>query len=1292
MITNGMGHLTSIVTGTLKPLSSLIGLAAGAGAVFGSVGGLAMSAAGLIGSVALLKMLGRGGPAGAARAGFAAEQSGLSKDPNSSHYRFQTGYNTGGLSWTQRRMYEGGTAMGQAFRYAGGGEESLPIRNMLLAAPFRAVRALNTGQGRFLRESIRDYWGRENLRSDYQSMPMRERWGNFVASTRGKDVPTLLRDETKAGLGSAGNVIGATAQAGISQAAPIARLAFRLFGPSAAATMLGGMFGIPRGGALTNAGMHAATKAAGPANLDEATSQLKSKMGTLGTSMVAVMHHPVGASKALGGALGDATKAAARFGVKLAQAATGTVLSTGWNVGRQIGAAGFQMARTLGRYAFSWQGIAAMAAGQYAMGKFRNSDKQGELGPNLNPIQKYNDLLGTTTNNLANFNGALKNAAEQLGSTAMTMSQALTVNPGDASRAPNKAVNPFWNRIKDHSTKESRPAFLAAALSEMPLTDPKQVDAAKEDMFAAGFKDTEISAALNLYKKRGGAGPSGVGKEVDWANIGRLSTVDEGTGKIYSGRPKANKGGAELLGLLTSGVESRRQTEEATIGSVYAQQHALKGYTQGLAPLADKIKHDGNHNARVATMDSLANTLATITGGKASSYMDWISKHHEKEIGNSVESQEQYIATALGQTKEGKNWISRLKSHGGTDIVGGIDAAMGTLALTPDRNSENGILLRSGGIGRFAAKNADVQAAMVDTNSPGKTGGAVNTMMAESLKVGKSLEGAAGQMSKLMGTIGNPSDPLYKMAQTVQGQAIQQQGYRAAYQTRGQNFGAAVTGYQAATAAYNETPKEKRTQDQYDFVQSQKAAYEQSLGEQQNYLQQMYQTAKSYGVQNARSEEDMYGKNGQLARARRDFHTQMLNAEFDYNRQQDRAAADHNTQLRQQAEQAAQSIYDPYKRVQSEYTTDSGTLVQNLDDQNARLAKQRAQLKQAKKMGLSTQAIQELDLANPANAQQLNSLIGTLTPAQAKKIDQQIAARVKNSQALTQNPYNLAFTQGEKDYKKQLDRAAQDYKHATDVATAQQHVALGDMVTDYNKQVKRAGEDLTTAMTDVTGTFGTMYDKTMGQIASSVAKFSPKAAGQMRKDLRGLVDEFPFLKHGDASGYNGAGPSTTAGTVGVNAKGQTGYYDSHGKFYSVKGAGINTATLPQIAPPPKPKPKHNTSSGHPHMSLAQGGITVGPTLAMVSEWAPNAAEAHIPLNDRGASFMSQVISKSLLQQMHTSGRGVAGSGGNKYVTISEDHSTRFTGDMHITAADYKDLMRQLDAKRRLGRLQSPRHG
>jgi len=220
---------------------------------------------------------------------------------------------------------------------------------------------------------------------------------------------------------------------------------------------------------------------------------------------------------------------------------------------------------------------------------------------------------------------------------------------------------------------------------------------------------------------------------------------------------------------------------------------------------------------------------------------------------------------------------------------------------------------------------------------------------------------------------------------------------------------------------------------------------------------------EDYHKQVSRAEEDFNTARG---RQLRDFNTSMERAEQDALKTRARAIRDFNIGLQRQIEDAAKSLYDPYDRIQTKATWDAKNLMVNLREQNAALEKQKAQLDQLRKMGLSAQAIDQLQLGKAENAQQVNNLVADFgsDPSQIAQLNKIAAQRGKDAGALVTDASNTDLKRAKEDLAKSLGDMSTDLRTNLGRARADLAKSLRDQSDDFARSMRRGATDFATSL------------------------------------------------------------------------------------------------------------------------------------------------------------------------------------------------------------------------------------
>jgi len=281
----------------------------------------------------------------------------------------------------------------------------------------------------------------------------------------------------------------------------------------------------------------------------------------------------------------------------------------------------------------------------------------------------------------------------------------------------------------------------------------------------------------------------------------------------------------------------------------------------------------------------------------------------------------------------------------------------------------------------------------------------------------------------------------------------------------------------------------------------------------QTYAETDYQTARShmqrdYDTQMLRAQRDFdksqdrarsdYDKSVlradedqklTIARANRDFSRSQERAEADYNKSRIRSVEDYNKQLKRLIEDSAKSMYDPYKRMNVQMIVDAGQLVQNLKDQTDAINKQVQNLADARSMGLSDAAIQQLNLADAGNAQQLSRIVSDMKGNQsyADQLNQAAAAKQSAAGALVSDKGNVStarmaedfatsMTRGEQDFQTSVDRSKQDFATSMSDQAADFAKAMARGADDFAVQMARSSEDYKTGIRDAGDNLKVAFD------------------------------------------------------------------------------------------------------------------------------------------------------------------------------------------------------------------------
>jgi hypothetical protein len=1001
--------------------------------------------------------------------------------------------------------------------------------------------------------------------------------------------------------------------------------------------------------AATNAELKARLASAGIIKLTTA------ELANLAKAAIGTTAEEVRAAAALAGLAASAAGRGAANSLlpaPLARAAIGTGRVAGRAAGAAAGALG-----AVGRAAFSLPGMLALGIGIPATMAIKDKIQAGNKGSNetdvinnLNPLQKYNDALGIATTNLASFSAGLAAGTPKAGttSTATTIAGAKHVSGTDiANFGHSKSADKNISAIAKYGGKDKVGAAVQL-MNSYAMSDPKQLDLFKQNLLASGFSPAEATKVLAAYKP---------GAKTDYATLAGTVNASQNHGMFASHNSKS---GDKLTGAALGGINLGEQNDLLTHSAGYAS-------TKQLSRILDYTKAQAS-GAKGTGVDALANTLATVTGGSKNTFMALLAPGgrgggrgggapggkdaFDKDAFNKMSDADKskFLVKTMSDSSHGRDFLKTVTGAGGvTDPTKMSDYLNKNFGVSSD--TQITAAKGSGALGRFATTDASLVAATgSQSGDPAAVQAATEKLADKAKEATGGYAEASGALMKLSDSVGGASTATGRLIAAAAAWGRTLQSFKIPTMSRNDQMGVAVKNMQASTRAAAVPGASAETVAQ---AKTDRGAYESQKEGQRQYLISVLQQAQSYGTQMERAQED---QDKQIYRSNRNFYTQMTQGAEDYHLSTLRSTEDFSRQLVRQAESSAQSIYNPFLRVQAQYTTDAGTLVQNLQDQNKRIKDQYDQLAQLRKMGVSQGAIDTLQLADPSNAQQLGNIVSSIAqnPSLIAKINKEVASRVSATTKLTQSNFSMSFRNTITDFNLSLNRASHDYDTAHDRAVKSQHLALSDMATDYNQMVSRSAADLKTSMTEIYGDYGNIFGRTMGLVTKNLGKYAPEAAAMIGTQLDALKSKYPGLFDPN---WDAKAPKKDPGTATNQDPSRPGHA-SKAK--------------------PKPPPKFNAVGG-----IARSEMVIGEA----------SSEALIPLDHRGQQFMAgmyQAVAKSVVQQMHTSPYPTMPRGAAQTSIVSYDQSTNVHGNTFELKGDSaKAVLAEIKAKERLGKLTSP---
>ena len=988
------------------------------------------------------------------------------------------------------------------------------------------------------------------------------------------------------------------------------------------------------------------------------------------------------------------TKQVAMESGKLAKAfAAMTVAQAGAGLrigGRLAGRGALGAAAMLGLDSPVGIGLAAagaIGATAYTQGKASDASVDNRIG-DVAPIAKYNAALGISTGELGTFADALKTATKALPSVSQ-MSDVETVSDAVAQLANTrgrKLVQPDVGLIGNN------PSAQAAFMQLQGINNPRQVQLAQADIAQAagggaiGTHAAQLATDEFMARRQNNQG----------INYDALAAAVQSKGyesgsawlqlrqEAFTG-PRVGGQQGNLTADIFNSIQQNANENTSQFGQKYAAQvqfNQTQGYLgAALAQAARRQGTAGYGTARAAVRAYEKETGSDFDFGKGD------IGQIQKELGPNATDQQYadwfYRNKVRGSSNKGAQAYVGQLNNLGVQTTGNY-AGMSLDQLKADSSVTEPIRAQ-GMFGQFLVGNSKgvggsntVQMAVDNYQDPGKQYAGVQEVLRKAHDLGGSFADTDRKLQEMKAAIGDSSNALYGLVSAAQAQAEQQRQFQKPFQNRMQNFASDLGFVRTVQGENPETPDHPaRAENAKQMLQSDKENL-------YDYMKTLVQAEKNFSIQMKRSQQDMtttiYRSDRDFRismeqgaqdyytsrmRSERDFAISMKQSQEDFNIQRARSQRDFDKMMARSAEDAAKAIYDPYKRISSQYTTDAGTLSQNLGDQNRRIQQQTQQLKQIRQMGISQQAIQTLDLANPQNAQELNRLIETLAsnPQLIRQINAQVAQRAAATKALTQNPDNTDFMRAVADYKQQVRDSESDMERSTARARNAEARAMSDMATDYMRNVHRAEDAHARAMKDMASD----YALQMTRSREDLARMSEQLSGNMSQMFATAVSLI--------TQNLGKLGSATIDELQKIKKAFPELFD--GSFIDDILSASNPGAMAQRAAKANQLTRRN----------AAGGIAMTQQEGIIAERGP---EAIIPLNASGASFMAQVyadLSGSMLKNSRTA--SMPGGMGLNPSTVNYDASTRFEGDITVVAEDPNKMARLLEEKARIAKLTRP---
>ena len=356
---------------------------------------------------------------------------------------------------------------------------------------------------------------------------------------------------------------------------------------------------------------------------------------------------------------------------------------------------------------------------------------------------------------------------------------------------------------------------------------------------------------------------------------------------------------------------------------------------------------------------------------------------------------------------------------------------------------------------------------------------------------------------------------------------------------RTQQFGAQVDMFRSnmAIASGDEQEEQLRQEAMQQF-------FEQAEAQRQYFVQQLYRQ-REYNVMRERAEYD-YNLSREYAqedyhrsrmwqeqdydiarqRAERNFRIMQGRAQQNFNISRRRQEQDHQHQVVLMTENAAKQMMNIYERVAVQRTASAEYILYNAQDQLERMTEQSQNLEELRRRGFSNRTIDQLQLNDPNNAQQLETLLADVreNPELVKRFNRMIAQRIRAARDLVTDESDTEWKEFIRQYRLNRSRALSDFRRVTRQAREDQARSMSDMEKDFRKQLdrqetqyeitmgrqadayeltmKRSANDLNRAAKEINGNFEEM-----------LTKATEKLSGHAQRQAKIVLREFKDLKN-----------------------------------------------------------------------------------------------------------------------------------------------------------------------------------
>lgn len=1212
--TEGIANMAHWADNLVRMLGPLAGIFTAAGSAAGVVAGSLLHIAGLVALPVLGRFLMRSTGVASFSAGRYLARGDDPKEGTAA-YRATQAYNNGTMTGWQTRLMNRGVQFEQymANRVPGQGIGAGQMLKMGALAPIRTAGYIWRDTANFTRVAMQNDFQRQGLQ-----------WG---AGGGARAVFQNLRNEAaKPFLSTLGANAGSAGLSWYRNIQTSLTAGRQLAGSGVRGLYRGFTRAVAGQGPMEAFATKYDAKMAEPARMTRTYERMFDKLNGNTISLSDRFRQLGDGTASLAAGMRGAAGAVGRQGLGLGMGALGGVARLGAGIG------GLMMS-PLGMIGLS----AGMMLYQSSANSARQEQERAQMTPqDLDPLKDYNSQLGITTSSMNTFTGSVDSASQQLKNLLGTITKesstsdvASAIAHGGSAQASQASDDKNIQAIFRSTAQGKNPDAVAALGQTMAgynMTDPQQVMLVGQSAIKAGFTPDQVAAAIRTL-------PADLTPK---ARRGRAAGVIADTRALGENLQSAQLGQSSHFGLGVESVDPEGKSQnlaaqhiDAVRGQIgqnatlynqkYANLYGGASLLSFLSTSASHVRNDatehglGNPDANDARQNLLSIDIkrAFATKKSASAIADHIAGMDFGSMTNTEREKALYGVARWAGSSDLKQFFGNAKTVDPAKFSSRLVAA----SLLPTDDAEIANVRKLGWFGRQVTReNGSIQQGLAAgaEGDPQKYYTALGDMAkfanqaaAASGKQGSASVTAAEELGRLQQQATASTDQLYQMAEAAKAIVSSQRGVEASHTTRagayamaGQDWNAAVRLAQSPKATAAQRASVLPNGEDWKTIQS-------ATETQRQFLIAQMQQVKDFDKQQYRAKVDFHH---QTLLEEYNFNLQLNQMDYDFGLQQQRQREDFTRTMARQAEDAAKSIYDPFSRVQPVAIDDTRSVLDNLGDQNQRLAQQRANLEKLRREGVSQQSIDTLQLNDPRNAQQLQRMVEDITndPSLVAKMNHEIAQRLGATTALVQSTFSDTYRHTVEDFRRQTDRAVTDEARQRQRMVDANTRSMDEQARQFSLSTARAQKDMADSLVEITGTMGEVINQSLTLLGNQGHKYLGKAADSFIAAVERIRTAYLAsigILNPDSGASPGTGPQGKGGTKQGPSSADVGTGGASPAPRAPR-APSNTHDTVNTPAPPQPRNVHDTLNDIPPAPATGGGYTVSPGAQHLSGLGP----------------------------------------------------------------------------------------